>query len=66
MVTDIPAAVFSIIFISWKYLSRWDDGPPLNEVSPVLIEFHDDKDKLDVYSVMKTGLEKQVVTEDSR
>ena len=54
--------------ISWKYLSRWDDGPPLNEVLPVLIEFHDAKDKLDVYAVMKTGLEKtgQVVTEDSR
>jgi hypothetical protein len=35
---------------------------------PVLIEFVDKKDKADVYSLCKTGLEKteMVVTEDAR
>ena len=47
---------------------RWDDGPPLNSVLPVSVEFCDKKDKLDVYNVCKSGLEKSgmVVTEDAR
>lgn len=51
-----------------QYLSRWDDGPPLNEVSPVLIEFHDKKEKCDVYASLSKGLDNSgyVVTEDSR
>ena len=37
-------------------------------MSPVVIEFHDKKDKLDAYSVMRAGLENSgtVITEDSR
>ena len=40
----------NIYFIYVQYPSRWEDGPPLNEVSPVLIEFHDKKEKMDVYA----------------
>ena len=60
--------IFWKLFYSSKFLSRWDDGPPLNEVSPVLIEFLDKKDKLDVYGALRSGLENtnSVVTEDSR
>ena len=68
----VPAAYlvipYSFLDFLIQYLSRWDDGPPLNEVSPVLIEFHDKKEKCDVYASLSKGLDNSgyVVTEDSR
>ena len=71
----VPISSDSLIVLNDKticffkqYLSRWDDGPPLNEVSPVLIEFHDKKEKCDVYASLSKGLDNSgyVVTEDSR
>ena len=51
-----------------QFLSRWEDGPALKEVQPVVLEFHDTKDKMEVYKILISGLENSgcVVTEDSR
>ena len=52
----------------FKFVSRWEAGPPLADLQPVLLEFHDKKDKVDVYNCLRDGLEQTgcVVTEDSR
>ena len=59
----------------WKHttavvqnLCRWKEGPIHNSVKPVLIEFHEPKDRNDLYSSCKEGLKKTglVITEDSR
>ena len=49
-------------------LFRWKEGPVHNAVKPVLIEFHEAKDRNDLYSTCKEGLKKTglVMTEDSR
>ena len=49
-------------------LFRWKEGPVHNSVKPVLIEFHEPKDRNDLYAACKEGLKKTglVMTEDSR
>ena len=51
-----------------QFLSRWEEGPALADLQPVVLEFHEKKDKLEVYNCLREGLEKSgcVITEDSR
>ena len=64
----VTFTVSSVSSADDQFVSRWEAGPPLADLQPVLLEFHEKKDKVDVYNCLRDGLEQTgcVVTEDSR